>query len=271
MDKGNTVRAKKALSQNWLVDGNLARKLVGALELSAGTTVLEVGPGTGALTKIMLEAGANVVAIEKDAECVEFLRTQYGNNENLTLIEGDVLDMSLAEMDLSPDCRFISNLPYAITTPILFHVMESRVSFSRLVVTMQKEVGDRLTASPGTKSYGRLTVMLSVYGEVKRLFSLPPSVFRPSPAVVSVALAIDPAPDRWLSSEKWRQLSRLVKAAFSTRRKMIAKCISRELAIPAKTVRSLLTENGFDCRIRPESLTSADFVRLSTLLSSYLT
>ena len=174
------MRAKKALSQNWLVDGNLARKLVDALELKEGDSVLEVGPGTGALTSLLLAKGANVVAVEKDEDCVQFLAQKFAT-DGLRLVSGDILDFSLNDLDLAEPCSFISNLPYAITTPILFHVIESRLPFRRLVVTMQKEVAQRLTAKEGTKDYGRLTVMLSVYGKVKKLFDLPPSVFRREP------------------------------------------------------------------------------------------
>ena len=264
------MRAKKALSQNWLIDANLANKLVDALQLKEGDEVLEVGPGTGALTTLLLERGAKVVAVELDEDCVQFLRQKFDGHPRLRLISGDFLDYPLDQLGLSDNCSFISNLPYAITTPILFRVIEGRHSFNRIVVTMQKEVAQRLTAKTGTKEYGRLTVMLAVYGQVKKLFDLPPSVFRPSPNVTSTALLLQPQPADWLTPQKWQELSKLVKIAFSTRRKTIAKSISRELGLPLAEVREMVVEAGFDNKVRPEKLSAADFIRLCAMLSPHL-
>jgi len=267
----NDVRAKRRFSQNWLVDDNLVRKLVAALDVQPGDTVVEVGPGTGALTEPLVRQGARVLAVEADAACVDHLRGRFAGEAGLTIVAGDVLEQSLAGLVAGAERpSFISNLPYAVTSPILFHVIESRVPFRRIVVTMQREVAQRLTAEPGTKAYGRLTVMVALYGRVRRLFDLPPTVFRPMPAVTSSAVAIEPDVSNWLDPDEWRTVGDVVRGAFATRRKTIANCLARELGLPMAQVRAAFERCGVEAGWRAERLAPGQFVALSRALTAEL-
>lgn len=259
-------RPARSLSQNFLVDPNLCRKLVAAVEPGPGRTVVEVGPGQGALTSLLLDAGARVVAVEKDRRLVPFLRERFEGTGRFRVVEADALELPFRDLDLPPDATsFLSNLPYAITSPMLLHVMTSRFPFRRVVVTMQKEVAVRLGAAAGSRDYGRLSVMVALYGRLERLFDLPPGVFRPRPRVVSTALRLTPDPERWLDDERHRAVEGLVRAAFATRRKRAVTSLARGLDRPVAQVSSWFARLGLDPDARAEDLPPARFVALAGL------
>ena len=264
------MKAKRKLSQNWLVDRNLARKLVEGLRAPPASRVLEIGPGTGALTSLLLQSGFSVLAVEKDERCVGELRASFGSERGFQLLEGDFLDMELEELDLPPDSFVISNLPYSLTSPILFKLMDSTQGFERLVLTVQKEYADRLCAPPACKSYGRLSVMVSFYGRVSRLFDLSPNAFIPRPKVKSTAVCIEAFREERLSRSDWHGLSRLVKHAFSTRRKMLFNCLKRELSLSSADLARVFEELGLSRKSRAEELLPRDFYSLSKYLQRYL-
>lgn len=259
-------RPARSLSQNFLVDPNLCRKLVAAVEPGPETTVVEVGPGQGALTGLLLDAGARVVAVEKDHRLVPFLRERFEGTGRFRVVEGDALELPFDSLDLPPNATsFLSNLPYAVTSPMLLHVMTSRFPFRRIVVTMQKEVAVRLGAGAGSRDYGRLSVMVALYGRLERLFDLPPGVFRPRPRVVSTALRLTPDPGRWLDEERQGLVEGLVRAAFATRRKRAVTSLARGLDRPVAQVSSWFARLGLDPDARAEDLPPARFVALAAL------
>ncbi len=190
--------------QNFLIDLNLMRKLLLAGEVVPGDTVLEVGPGTGSLTELLLEAGARVVAVEIDRGLTAVLRARLGAQPRLTLIQGDALADKhhinglvlkvLAEQppDAGGCYKLVSNLPYQIATPLLLDLLLVELRFERLAVTIQKEVGERLVAPPRTEHYGPASILTQLFADVRPIAILPPTVFWPRPQVESLMLTIRP-------------------------------------------------------------------------------
>jgi 16S rRNA (adenine1518-N6/adenine1519-N6)-dimethyltransferase len=242
----------KARGQNFLVDPNLARKLVDALQIEPGDTVIEIGPGTGALTRHVLAKDVNVVAIEKDHRLVEFLTTELAN-PRFRLVPADALTVDFASLGITGPARLISNLPYSITSPLVLKIITSPFTFTRVVVTMQKEVAERLVAPPGSRTYGRLSVVSAMAGGFTTLFDLPPTVFRPRPRVWSRALAYTPGPvDMTTYPGSW--LEAVIRAAFSARRKQVAKALAEGLSCPRPAVVAALEAAGIAPTARAEEL-----------------
>lgn len=257
----------KARGQNFLVDPNLARKLVDSLGIQPGDTVIEVGPGTGVLTKILLERGAPVVAIEKDERLAQYLREELAG-QNLRLVEADVLEVDLKSLGLTPPIRLISNLPYSITSPAVLKILTAPIPLVKAVVTMQREVAERLVAPPGNRSYGRLSVVARMAGGFTNLFDLPPTVFRPRPNVWSRALAFVPGPvdmTNYLGS--W--LESVVRAAFSARRKQVARSLADGLKLAHSEVLQVLTDCGVPPLARAEGLTWETFREIASRLAPH--
>lgn len=220
---------KKSLGQHFLVDGNIIRKIVGSLAPKDGDTVVEIGPGTGALTRSLHERHPDMIALEVDQRAIEVLKRDI---PGLTILHQDVLDVDWVEILSGRDDRgardapllsFIGNLPYYITSPILFHVLDHRGYFREAVFMMQKEVAERLVAQPRTKEYGILSVQTQLLSDVELLFEVPPTVFRPPPKVDSAVVRLRfarPAPDTDLLF-----LKKLVRMAFNQRRKKLSNAI----------------------------------------------
>lgn len=242
---GDDFAPTKPRGQNFLVDPGMADKMVRSLNATREDTVFEVGPGTGALTERLLAVAGHVIAVETDRALAEHLRTQFGNEPRLTLIEQDFLTVDLSFLKDKRLLKGISNLPYSITSPAMFRFLTAPAKFDRLVFTMQKEVALCLTAKPGSKTYGRMSVLVALAGKVEGLFDLPPQVFRPRPNVVSRAIAIVPARD--LSGFPGSHLERTIKAAFSQRRKQAASALAAGLAMPRAAVDAALAS----CGIKP--------------------
>ncbi|NIR44178.1 MAG: ribosomal RNA small subunit methyltransferase A, partial [Gemmatimonadetes bacterium] len=178
-------RAKKSLSQNFLVDPNLQRKIVEALAPEPADLVLEIGPGSGALTGHLAGAVSRLVLIELDDDLAARLVDEYGARDDVTVVHADVLETSIDELTGGAPYKVIGNIPYGITTPLIFHVLDARTRPERMVLTVQKEVADRLAAEPGHKAYGALTVGVQSVAAVEKLFRISRDAFRPRPDVDS--------------------------------------------------------------------------------------
>ena len=256
------VRAKKALSQNFLTCPHMALKLVNSLAPHL-ENVVEAGPGTGALTSVLLDGNAQVTAVEIDKACIQHISHKFEGRQNLHIVDGSILDYDFFVHPTVAPVSFLSNLPYGITTPVILHLMNSRYPFPKIVVTMQKEVAQRLCAAPGTKLYGRLSVMIALYGRIRKLFDLPPTVFNPAPSVTSTAVEIIPEQDKWLSEAEWSSVVQFVKAAFCQRRKKLSNSLASGLGIVKAEVEKTLNDNGFDPSLRAEKISPLDFVAMA--------
>ncbi|MBI4868837.1 MAG: ribosomal RNA small subunit methyltransferase A [Candidatus Wallbacteria bacterium] len=247
-----------------MVDPNLARKLVEALEVRPGMPVLEIGPGTGVLTARLLEAGATVWAIEKDKRLASLLEEKFGGEARFRLVRGDALEAEPEFCGAERPVRLISNLPYSVTTPLLLRIVFWGLPLERIVVTVQKEVADRIV-SKGGREYGRLSVLIGLYGRSRKLFDLPPQAFKPRPNVRSAALLVEPDPGR-PGLARGSFLERVVKAAFSERRKQMAKLVAATLGQERSAVVASMADCGIAETARAEEVGPSQFLALARRL-----
>lgn len=253
----HNLRADKRLGQHFLLDPAILKKIVSlAPDLSQGT-VLEIGPGPGGLTRALLDGGAHrLLAVERDPRCVAALRDlEHAEDGRLEVIEGDALHwQGLADLE---QVTIVANLPYNVATPLLLQWFDHLDAIRVMVLMFQKEVGDRLLAEPGTKAYGRLSVMTRWLCEVRRGFDLPPGAFSPPPKVSSSVVVMVPRPGGPPARDR-ALMSRLTAAAFGQRRKMLRSSLKSLTAAPLQ----LLTMAGVDPDLRAERLDLAAFLRL---------
>jgi len=267
---GRMVRAKRSLSQNFLVDPNLRGKLVETLGAGPDDMVLEIGPGHGELSERIVGEVSRLVLVEKDDRLVELLNERWGTREDVCIVHADALEVDLSE--LVEGCaapRVISNVPYSITSPLLFRLLEIRPLPSRLVVLVQEEVGRRIVADPGTREYGALSVGVRARAEARLAFRVGRRAFRPVPAVDSVAVVIEPVADGPAEHEL-EALRDLTRVAFSRRRKQIRRILrdAPEYSLSAAAANAVLAEVGADPTARPETFDPGLFLRLSAQLRS---
>lgn len=246
----------KFLSQNFLIDGNIVRKIVKFADVKKGDTVLEVGPGPGVLTEELLAQGALVIAVEKDRKFAAALHRLQTPDNRLIVFEDDVLKWNPVE-HLKPGTKLIANLPYNITTPILTHFLPHRELFESITVMVQKEVGERLVAQPGTKAYGSLSVFVQFYSDPVKGFTVEPTCFYPAPkvqsAVIQFKLKTPPIP----SDDRFFEMTR---RAFGQRRKMVHTTLKSHYSV--ERLDEGLRQIGKGLKVRPEELSLADFLVL---------
>lgn len=259
--------------QHLLIDPNIQRKIVDLLDLKPKDRVLEIGPGLGALTAEILRRGkAKVWAVEKDARFVQVLEKEFAGplKDRLEIIHADILRVNPGKLKIPGPFKVISNLPYYITAPILFHLFSFHSSISLAVLTMQKEVAARLLASPGTKDYGRLTLAVRYYADVEHAFDISPGCFTPKPEVDSsvVLLKFHP-PSKLPKGVDQDFLFHLIQTAFSQRRKTLLHLLLRDnqIKILRSGLAALFLKLGFPVTVRGEELLLKDFMALAQALA----
>jgi 16S rRNA (adenine1518-N6/adenine1519-N6)-dimethyltransferase len=263
-------RPKKALGQNFLVDGNLQRKIVEALDLEPQDQVLEIGPGKGALTRHMAGVCRSLILVELDRDLAEELEREYEDVGEVRVIQGDILRLHPRELTPEvPRLKVVGNIPYNITSPILFHLLEPPRP-REILLMVQKEVGERILGMPGTSAYGALTVGVQTVAEARRVLKVPRSAFRPVPAVESMVIRIRPFFPVPLSASEEADLRTLTRIAFQQRRKQFQSILRNhpDLALSHEEVGTLEKATGFDLRKRPETFSPGDFITLSKALQA---
>jgi 16S rRNA (adenine1518-N6/adenine1519-N6)-dimethyltransferase len=261
------LRARHALSQNFLADADVLSQILEVADPEPGGRVLEIGPGLGLLTAGLLEAGSSVTAVELDRGLATFLRERFEEpieGSRLRLIEGDALDQDLVNL-VEPPYDVVANLPYHITSPILHALLGAPPRPRRLVLMVQREVAERIAAPPGKMSY--LSVFVQYHARVRVAFAVPPGAFEPEPAVESAVIVVEPydADDR-LSAEEEDQLWRLVQAAFRERRKMLHNVLARQLPFDAARVAAALETAGIASDRRPQTVAVEEWLALKEAL-----
>ena len=256
------LRADKKLGQNFLIDENVVRQIVEAAELSEADTVLEVGPGIGTLTQGLAESKAKVVTVELDTRLLPVLATTLNGYDNVRVVHGDILKVNIMEEVGAPSFKVCANLPYYITTPIIFALLEKRLPMERLVAMVQKEVAERMAAQPGGKEYGALSVAIQYYTEPKIAFIVPPTSFIPAPAVDSAVMVCKRREKPPVEVCDEGLFFRVVKAAFSLRRKMLSNSL-KNMGIKSEQVAKWLELAGVDGKRRAETLSLEDFAKLT--------
>jgi 16S rRNA (adenine1518-N6/adenine1519-N6)-dimethyltransferase len=270
--RGNDGRAafprpRKRLGQHFLVDRNIIGKILAVARVSEGENVLEIGPGRGALTEALIRSGARVLAIEFDPALSGYLSERFAGSPGFEVITADALKVSFAELARERGCRFkaVSNLPYNISGPVLAKFIEERAAFNLLVLMLQKEVGERLAARPGTKAYGSLTVLWREYADVRREFDVAPGAFRPPPKVSSSVLSfrVLDAPRVAVGDEAFFRA--VVRSAFGTRRKTLSNTL-KGLGLERGAIGAALEAAGIDPKTRGEALDLDEFGALASEL-----
>jgi len=258
------VRPKKRFGQNFLRDQNVVERILEAAEVAAGTQVLEIGPGLGALTERLLERGAEMTVMEVDRELAARLAER--DEPRLTVHQGDALRLDWETLLSAPPYRLVANLPYNISSQILFKILDHHRLFSRLVLMFQKEVGDRICASPGGRDYGILSVFCRLWFDIERVTVVHPGAFFPPPKVQSVVLCFTPlaAPRVPVADEPF--FRRVVKGAFSQRRKTLRNALAGSGF--AEGLDAALFAAGIAPVRRGETLSLAEFARLSECLAA---
>ena len=259
------VRPVKRRGQNFLVDGNLARAIAVDV-ISLGTDILELGAGGGALTRPLLDAGARVTAVEVDRGLCDVLRDEFAEEARFTLLEGDIARLDWAEALAAAGDRPVmaGNLPYVLTSEVLFALAEHRDRVSGGVFMVQREVARRLAAEPGGREFGVLAVLLGALFEISERRTVPPEVFWPRPEVVSAVVSLKPRGEAW-SAEEFARFRVLVKALFGRRRKKVGKILRGLYDVDDHTASIWLGRAGIDPDDRPERITRAALRELAAV------
>jgi 16S rRNA (adenine1518-N6/adenine1519-N6)-dimethyltransferase len=261
------LRPNKALGQHYLVDPNTARKAVRLAQVTAGETVLEVGPGLGSLTLALREAGARVVAVEADARLLPALAEALGDDPEVRVVRADAVRADLAA--LAPEARrLVANLPYNIAATLVLRVLTDFPQYQHLAVMVQREVGERLAAAPGTGAYGATSAKVAALAEARVLAPVSRRVFLPEPHVDSVLVGVTrtgghPA----TAGVPWATLDRVIEAAFSQRRKTLRNAL-RTLGLGPGEVEALGRAAGVDLGLRAERLDVPAFAALARSLAA---
>lgn len=258
--RGAYPPTRKSLGQHFLTDRRILGRIADALRLHGDETVLEIGPGRGALTDILAERAGRLIAVEYDRALAAMLRERYAHRANVLIAEADVLDVSLGELAAGPYV-LVGNVPYYITTPILFHALTPPRA-ERAVYLVQREVAQRLSASPGSKEYGALTVNVAAVARAETLFSVPAGAFAPPPKVESAVVRITPLAEPAIAREEEQPFRVLVQGAFGMRRKQMRRVIRTLYSIDAERADVLLETAGIRPEDRPEVLTVEQFAKL---------
>lgn len=282
--KSRDLQLTKSLGQNFLHDSNQLRRIVAAAELSRTDRVLEIGPGLGPLTELLLANGATVLAIEKDARLATFLRERFATTTNLTLLHDDAL--AFLQRGIAPPLpaasapsaasaaqpadwstwKLVANLPYSVASPILVELALHPLRPERMVTTLQLEVAQRIVAEADSEHYGVLTLLLQLHYTSPGYFKIPPGSFFPPPDVDSACLTLQRRPEPLLDPRQTRVFVRVVRRAFSQRRKMMFKLLKSEW--PEEALQAAFAQLGISPQERAEKVGLEAFVKFSKLLAT---
>ncbi|MGM0557499.1 MAG: 16S rRNA (adenine(1518)-N(6)/adenine(1519)-N(6))-dimethyltransferase RsmA [Myxococcota bacterium] len=259
---------KKRFGQHFLVDPNILERIADAAGVEPGDDVLEIGPGCGTLTLIMLERGAHVTAVEVDRDLAEFLRTNLVPGRELELIESDVLKAdidAIVDEERAP-WKCAANLPYNVATEVFFRLAEHAERFDTLALMFQKEVAERFVARAGEDDYSVLSLMGRLYFDSEIAFTLPGGAFVPPPRVSSAVVRFEPVPGTRIARDDVREMFvRVVKKSFQKRRKTLPNAMAG-VGFPKDVLKEVIAATGLDLRIRPERVTFGQFATIAEAL-----
>jgi len=257
------IRAKKSLGQNFLRDPHYLKKIADAARIGAEDRVLEIGPGLGHLTRVLTERAEKVLAIEVDDRLIPHLQEEFGTARNFELVHADALEYDFTT--LTGRWKVVANLPYYISTPIIQKLIKHRSTFISLTLMLQKEVAERIASPPGSKEYGYLSVLVQYYTVPRIEFKVPPGSFTPQPEVDSMVITLFLREEPAVLVRDEAFFIRVIKAAFSQRRKTLRNAL-KQLEVPKEKMESVLNDTGIDLGRRAETLTVEEFGRLADFL-----
>ncbi len=251
---------RKSLGQHFLEDRRILERIADALDPIERDTVIEIGPGRGSLSDVLAPRVGRLILVEYDRALAARLRAHYDATPSVSIVEDDVLDVTFASLAGGP-FKLIGNVPYYITTPILFHALEAPRA-SRIVLLVQREVADRIVAAPGSKTYGALSVNVQAVATARVAFRVAPGSFTPPPKVESAVVVIEPRADAVVGANDEGSFRRFVQDAFSMRRKQLRRVVRAIASLDAKRADLALASASIDPAARPETLSPRDFERL---------
>jgi len=259
----NTIRAKKSLGQNFLRDPHYLKRIADAARIGVGDQVLEIGPGLGHLTRVLTERAGKVLAIEVDDRLIPHLQEEFSTARNFELVHADALEYDFAA--LTGRWKVVANLPYYISTPIIQKLIRHRRTFISLTLMLQKEVAERIASPPGSKDYGYLSVLVQYFTVPRIEVKVPPGSFTPQPEVDSmvITLFLREQPAVLVRDEAY--FIRVIKAAFSQRRKTLRNAL-KPLEVPKEKTDAVMMNTGIDLGRRAETLTVQEFGQLADFL-----
>jgi 16S rRNA (adenine1518-N6/adenine1519-N6)-dimethyltransferase len=265
--EGRAHRPRKRFGQHFLTDRRSLERIAEALEPQPDDTVVEIGPGRGALTSLLADRCRRLIAIEIDRDLVRILQEQFRDRTGVEIVEGDALEADWAAL-AGGSYLLAGNLPYYITTPLIFRILESPMP-QRAVLLVQREVAERLVAAPGSRDYGALTVNVQVTATVRMVGRVSAGAFQPKPKVDSAIVLLAPRTEPWLGGDEEKPFRKFVQAAFSMRRKQMLRVL-RELWIPsADEAKAVLETAGVDASVRPETLAPEAFLQLYREITAF--
>jgi len=263
------IRPIKMRGQHFLINDAISHRIVNAASLSKDSVVLEIGAGSGALTRFLTAVAEHVIAIEIDNKLVNLLNCEYESYENLTILNQNVLDLDMTALAATHQTEMftvVSNLPYNITGPVLDLFITHRKVIKQAIIMVQNEVGTRLVATPGTKAYGILSIVMPYYFQIESLFRVAGGNFIPCPEVESVVLRLTPLAEPPVVLKDPSGLFRFVKDTFQQRRKMLHHAVNRHAP---GAVEQIARQTGIDLRRRGETLTLAEFAELANAIYDF--
>lgn len=259
------VKFKKKFGQNFLKDINVVKRIVDVSEVDKDSLVIEVGPGGGVMTRELASRAKNVLAYEIDTELEDELVKRLDGFDNVDVLFQDFLTSDLISDVANYSYKklyFVSNVPYYITTPILMKIIESGLDFNKIVIMVQKEVGDRFTTAPGSREYGSITVLLNYFYNIKKEFFVSRKQFIPEPNVDSLIVSFSPRQDK-LELNDYKFFERLIRDSFQFKRKTLRNNLKN---YDLKIIESILKEYNYDLSVRAENLSTEIFVKISNAL-----
>lgn len=261
MENGLQHRARKRFGQNFLHDQSVIQRIVESIAPQCGDHLLEIGPGQGALTEQLLRSEAKFDCVELDRDLAKYLNEKYQSLENFTLYQQDILKFDLKRLNNTDNSlRVIGNLPYNISTPVLFYLLRSHSLIKDMTFMLQLEVVQRMAANLGDKNYGRLSLMVQYFCEVEHLFNVPSAAFTPQPKVSSAIVRLRPHVNFPLQASNVKNLQLVVRTAFNQRRKTLRNSMKTLLSQQA------LEALPIDLTLRPENISLAEYITISDLL-----
>ncbi|MBQ1327440.1 MAG: 16S rRNA (adenine(1518)-N(6)/adenine(1519)-N(6))-dimethyltransferase RsmA [Eubacterium sp.] len=260
---------QKRFGQNFLIDSHVIDKIIRAADIKKTDTVIEIGPGIGTMTQYLAENAGRVFAVEIDDKLLPILADTLSPYDNVTVINQDILKTDIESLaGKGVTVKIVANLPYYITTPIIMGLFENHVPAESITVMVQKEVADRMAASPGTKDYGALSLAVQYYADTYLAANVPPNCFMPRPGVGSAVIRLTRHKEMKVKVSDEKKMFKIIRASFGERRKTLANGIknSPELSYSREQVENALTDMGLDTRVRGETLSLLQFAELSERL-----
>ena len=264
---------QKKFGQNFLIDDHVITKIINAAEITKDDLVLEIGPGIGTMTQYLAESARKVIAVEIDKNLIPILGETLAEYDNVTVINEDILKLDInrlvEEENAGKPIKVVANLPYYITTPIIMGLFESHVPLQSITVMVQKEVADRMQVGPGSKDYGALSLAVQYYAKPYIAANVPPNCFIPRPGVGSAVIRLTRYEEPPVTVKDESLMFKLIRASFNQRRKTLQNGIanSPELPYSKAQVEKALEKMGLAANVRGESLTLAEFAKLSDIIS----